>query len=77
MPEIFRDGAVYYPPRDGKALSEAILKVLSWDDKKRITMSERARQRASQFSWDECAEKTVEQLKMAIEEFGKRNRGKL
>ena len=70
LPELFGDAAIYYPPRDGKALADAIKTVLSWDDNQRKIMSEKERKRATEFSWDICAEKTVAELTKAIE--GKR-----
>ena len=66
LPEIFGDVAIYYPPKNGKALSEVIQTVLSWDNKKRNEMSVMAKKRAAQFSWNVCAEATVEELKKAI-----------
>jgi glycosyltransferase involved in cell wall biosynthesis len=74
LPELFGDAAVDYPPKDGKALSKAILKVLSRSDDKRREVSDLAKQRASQFSWDVCAEKTVSELAQAAES---RQSGKL
>jgi glycosyltransferase involved in cell wall biosynthesis len=76
MPEFFEDVAVYYPPKDWKALGEAIIDVLSWNNKKRCKVSEQARNRASQFSWDICAEKTVAELKMAMEHFVHKRNGR-
>lgn len=69
MPEFFQDAAVYYPPKDSQALADRLIEVLSWDKDKRNDMSERARKRASQFSWDVCAQKTIEQFQIAIDEF--------
>ncbi len=74
MPEFFEDVAVYYPPGDARALGEAIKKVFSWDKERRRNVFEKARNRASQFSWDICAEKTVKQLKMAVQDFLKHKR---
>jgi len=76
MPELFRDVAAYYPPKDERMLSKVIQKVLSWGKEKRYEMSEQAIDRASQFSWDVCAEKTVAELKTTIENFTLRKRGK-
>ena len=74
LPEIFGDGAIYYEPKDGKALADAIQHVLAWDDNQRKVASERARMRAAKFSWDVCAKKTVEVLAKAAES---RQSGKL
>jgi len=76
MPEFFDDAAVYYPPKDKKALSEAIMDVLSWNNQKRCKISEQARNRGSQFSWDVCAEKTVEELRITIEHFAHNGGGR-
>ena len=62
LPEIFEDAAVYYPPKNGKALAEAVLSVLAWNSHQRNEASERARQQAAKFSWDVCAEKTMAAL---------------
>ena len=66
MPEFFNDAAVYYPPKDSKALAKMIETVLAWDDNQRNAMSEKAKKRAAEFSWDICAEKTVAELAKAI-----------
>ena len=67
LPELFGDAAVYYPPKDGKALAEAIQTVFTWDDNQRRIMSGKAKKRAAEFSWDVCAEKTVAVLVSAAE----------
>jgi len=65
LPEVFGDAAIFYPPKDGKALAEVIQTVLAWDNHQRKVMSEKARKRAGEFSWDVCAEKTVAELEKA------------
>lgn len=74
LPELFGDAAIYYPPKDGKALAKTIETVLAWDDDKHKAMSEKAKKRAAEFSWDVCAEKTVAVLAKAAES---RQSGKL
>jgi glycosyltransferase involved in cell wall biosynthesis len=66
LPEIFHDAAVYYPPTDGESLAKIIETVLSWDDNQRNAMSEKAKRRAAEVSWDVCADKTVAELEKAI-----------
>ena len=74
LPEIFGSAALYYKPKDYHALANAIMEVLSWDEAKRKQMSDRARRRAAQFSWEVCAQKTVDQLQLAIEEYTQKRR---
>lgn len=69
LPEIFGDAAVYYSPKNEKALAEAIQTTLSWDDIKQKEMSEKAKRRAAGFSWDICAERTVVELAKAVRGF--------
>jgi len=62
LPEIFKDAAVYYTPKDSQSLAKAIKSVLNWDSNQRGKTAEQAINRASEFSWDVCAKKTVEEL---------------
>jgi len=65
MPEIFGNAAIYCAPKDGKALAEVIQTTLNWDERRRKEMSEKAKKRAAEFSWDACVEKTVMELAKA------------
>lgn len=69
LPEIFGDAAIYYTAENAKALTKAIQHVLSMDFNKRKGVSESAKKRAAQFSWDICTDKTLLELKRAIETF--------
>ena len=71
LPELFGDAALYYPPRDGKALADAIKTILAWGDDNRKAISEKAKNRAAEFSWDVCAEKTVAVLAKAVKDFNR------
>ena len=62
LPELFGDSAIFYPSKDGHALTRAILTVLRWDDNQRKSMAEKAKQQASKYSWDICVRKTVAAL---------------
>ena len=66
LPELFGDGAVYYPPKDGKALADVIKSILAGGDNQREVLSENARERAARFSWDICAEKTMAVLAESV-----------
>ena len=67
LPEIFGNAAIYYPPKNYKALAEAIQTILSWDNHQRKRGIKIAKKRAAQFSWDITAEKTVTEFKIAVE----------
>jgi len=71
LPEIFDDAAIFYPPKKPQILAERVQEVLHWTEEKKQKMRQRALTRASQFSWDRCAERTVEELRKAIDEFRK------
>jgi glycosyltransferase involved in cell wall biosynthesis len=62
MPEFFRDTAVYYPPRNWRVLADVIQTVLAWDNNRLLAVSQSALERAAKFSWDVCAEKTLDEL---------------
>jgi len=62
IPEVVGDAALLVPPGDHEALAEAILKVLS-DSGLRGKLVERGRTRARGFSWDRCAERTLDLFK--------------
>jgi glycosyltransferase involved in cell wall biosynthesis len=66
LPEIFGDAAVYYNPGDEKALSELINNLLSWDEFKMRQTTQRALERASQFSWDVTADRTMAVLMQVL-----------
>ncbi len=67
LPEIFGDAAIYYTPKNGKALAEVIQTVNNLSTQQRKIMSERARKRAAEFSWNVTAERTVAELAKAAE----------
>jgi glycosyltransferase involved in cell wall biosynthesis len=77
LPEIFGDAAVFYPPRDGRALSEKIRMVLCWSEKKKDEMSAAAQNRALKFSWEVNAEKIVTVLLKAMKLSGKEGNFKI
>lgn len=67
MPEIFGDTATYYSPRNVETLYDAIKAVVNINAGDLEGISQRAKKRASDFSWDVCAEKTVKELREAYE----------
>lgn len=66
LPEIFKDAAVYYRPKDSDSLVKTIKSVFEWDSNQKEKMAESARKRASEFSWDICAKRTVEELNKVV-----------
>ena len=71
LPEIFGDAAVYYPLKNGKLLAEIIKSLTEWDNHQREETSERARDRAAEFSWDITVDRLLAEFKKAIESLSK------
>lgn len=68
LPEVFRNAAVYYPAKNSRLLAKTIRSTLGWSDRQRNVMYELMRKRAAEFpSWEETVDKTVKELKFAIE----------
>jgi len=67
MPEFFGDTTTYYPHKDAKALAQEIQKILNWDNQTLNERSKNSKKRAIEFSWDACVEKTIVELKKAVE----------
>ncbi len=59
--EVMGDAAAYVNPCDLRAMAEAMLALLT-DERERLRLSERGIERAAQFSWKQCAERTWEVL---------------
>ncbi|MBZ0167373.1 MAG: glycosyltransferase, partial [Candidatus Omnitrophica bacterium] len=66
LPEIFQDAALYYEPRDSHLLADRIKDILTFDVEQKLVLSRAACGRASEFSWDDTAQRTVEALQAAI-----------
>jgi len=67
LPEIFGDAATLYPPKRSQDLARRIREVLEWSEAKKNEMRQRAVTRASEFGWDECASRTVKELRAAVD----------
>ncbi|MHC4308854.1 MAG: hypothetical protein ACYSSN_02815, partial [Planctomycetota bacterium] len=68
LPEVFKNAAVYYPAKNSILLAKTIQTTLDWSDLQRNKMYGLMRKRAAEFpSWDETVDKTVNELKFAIE----------
>ena len=58
LPEIGGDGALYFDPRDGRALESLIERVLA-DRALRDDLARRGRARAAEFRWERAGEQTL------------------
>ncbi len=59
MPEILRDGGVYFDPEDPEAIAQALNKLMT-NSILRQYSADKAKQRAMQYSWYRCAKETWE-----------------
>ena len=66
IPEILGDDATLINGKDPQIWADAIREVLS-NEKKRSEMIEHGLKGAAQFSWDNCARKTIDIYKNLIE----------
>lgn len=64
LPEIGGDAALYFDPRDAKALEEQIWRVLG-DPALRSELARRGRERAATFRWERAAAETIAVLRSA------------
>jgi len=68
LPEVFGNAAVYYQPKNSRFLADTIQTTLAWSDRQRNEMYGLMRKRVAEFpSWDETVEKTINELKLAVE----------
>jgi glycosyltransferase involved in cell wall biosynthesis len=64
LPEIGKDAALYFDPRDARELERQIERVLR-DPELRAQMIARGRARAAELRWDVAASRTLEVLRQA------------
>lgn len=57
MPEVLKDGGVYFDPENSQSIASALLELLV-DDDLRVRLSNRAFELSSKYSWSRCAEQT-------------------
>jgi glycosyltransferase involved in cell wall biosynthesis len=68
--EIAGDAAVFVDPRDAEAIADAISQVLD-DGVLQEKLSKKGLARSVQFSWDQCAAKTLNILEELVEDNAK------
>ena len=67
LPEVAKDGALYFDPDNASTMSDTILKLIR-DEKLRRHLSASALQRGGSFSWKKCASETIEVFEQIIAE---------
>ena len=65
LPEFFQAAAIYYRPRCGEALAQAISAALAYSPEAAGLMRGRAKKRAGDFPWEKTVERTVHELELA------------
>jgi glycosyltransferase involved in cell wall biosynthesis len=65
MPETFGDAAFYYKAGDSQALARQLSTVLGLSPSEKNALADRARARASEFTWEATARATVSELRLA------------
>ena len=65
LPEVFQAAAIYYRPKCGEALAQAINAALAYSPEAAGLMRGRAQERAGDFAWEKTVERTVHELELA------------
>jgi glycosyltransferase involved in cell wall biosynthesis len=65
LPEFFREAALYYRPKCGAALGQAISAALACSPDAAGVFRRRAQKRAGDFTWEETTEQTICELELA------------
>jgi glycosyltransferase involved in cell wall biosynthesis len=65
LPEFFQKAALYYRPKCGKALAQAITTALIYSPEETGLMRMQARKRARDFTWEETTDRTVHEFELA------------
>jgi glycosyltransferase involved in cell wall biosynthesis len=66
MPEVLKDGGIYFDPEDFVSISNAVERLLS-KPQLRLSMGTRAAALSEQFSWQRCATETWRFLRETVE----------
>jgi glycosyltransferase involved in cell wall biosynthesis len=65
LPEFFQDAAIYYQPRSGRTLAQAISTALAYSPEAAGVLCRQARKRAGDFTWEKTTERTIHELELA------------
>jgi glycosyltransferase involved in cell wall biosynthesis len=66
LPEVAGEAALFIDPQDSDTLKQAMLQIIT-DDQLRSSLSHKAMDRAKQFSWKKCADRTIEAYQSIVE----------
>lgn len=66
LPEIFADSAEYYHPRSPDDLARVISDLSHWSTEHITASQHRAQQRATDFTWQEAADRTLSELQLVL-----------
>ena len=66
LPEIYRDAAIYFNPKNSQDLEKKIKQVISFDEAEKEKRVKKGRELARQYSWEKCAEKTLKVYQEAL-----------
>ncbi len=66
LPEFFREAAFYYQAQQADSLVAAIIAAINLTPEENEKLRARARARAQEFTWENTAEQTIRELKLAI-----------
>jgi glycosyltransferase involved in cell wall biosynthesis len=65
LPEFFQEAAIYYRPKCGEALAQAISSALAYSPEAAGLRRLEAQKRAGDFTWEETTARTVHELELA------------
>jgi glycosyltransferase involved in cell wall biosynthesis len=66
LPEFFQQAAIYYRPKCGEALAQAISEALTYSPEVAGFMRLQASNRAADFTWEKTTDHTMHELEMAV-----------
>ena len=65
LPEFFQEAAIYYRPRCGETLAQAITTALAYSPERAALLRMQASKRAGDFTWEKTTDRTVQELELA------------
>jgi glycosyltransferase involved in cell wall biosynthesis len=65
LPEFFGKAAIYYRPKCGEALAQAISSALAYSPEASARLRRQAEERAADFTWEDTTERLIHELELA------------